>query len=432
MRTGSSIRRHLPAGVADAGIASLASFGAGLTGVTLLTESDAGIYGVFFTAFMLGGILVSELVYVPAQVAAVAAKRSVRLASVSKALRLGLIPSTVGATVAVTAGALLRNEASTETIIALVVTTCITIVFSPMQNHVRRMLHIAERSWDAAKISVLQLMVVGGAILALTASSIHRAWIPFGSLAIANTTSLAFGWLLTRAEQQAGGNIDLEFRKLAASGKWLVIRAAAPAAFAFAAANVLVQLAGSVAYGHAEAARQVAQPIIVLATGLVAVLGPHSMRAGMTFDSKTSRRTWRAYALAIAGSGAAYLALVGWAWSLNPMLRIVPRAYEVRWLVSLTIVANIISSVVMLLTTELIGSGRTKPLAGLSISTSPSLLVVASTATTTGAFARPIGLIVEGVLRFAGARFLLRRHYRSGGSPERALHVESSPPVGLP
>jgi hypothetical protein len=65
-----SVRRHVPAGVADATIASIASFGAGLTGVTLLTETDRGVYGVFFTAFMLGGIIVSELIYVPAQVVA--------------------------------------------------------------------------------------------------------------------------------------------------------------------------------------------------------------------------------------------------------------------------------------------------------------------------------------------------------------------------
>jgi hypothetical protein len=422
-----SVRRHVPAGVADATIASIASFGAGLTGVTLLTETDRGVYGVFFTAFMLGGIIVSELIYVPAQVVAVAAKRPTRLASVSKALRLGLIPSAIGALVAVIAGILMRNEAPTETIVALVVTTSVTILFSPMQNHVRKMLHIAERSWDAAKVSVAQLLVVAVAILILTATSVHRAWIPFGSLAIANSASLAFGWILARAEQRSGGDVRLEWRKLVASGKWLVLRASLPAAFAFAAANVLVQLAGSVAYGHAEAARQVAQPIIVLATGLVAVLGPHSMRAGMTLDSRTSWRTWRAYAFAISGASILYIVLVGWSWALNPMERIVPAAYEVRWLVPVTVTANVISALVMLLTSEIIGAGRTKVLAGLSAMTSPALLIVSFTAGTTGAFARPFGLILEGVLRFTGARFLLRHHYAAGIAPPSDTGV--IPPV---
>ena len=52
-------------------LASLATFAAGLTAVRLLSEIDLGIYGVFFTAFFLGSVIVTELVLVPAQVVAV-------------------------------------------------------------------------------------------------------------------------------------------------------------------------------------------------------------------------------------------------------------------------------------------------------------------------------------------------------------------------
>lgn len=420
MKSPSSVRRHLPAGVIDAGIASVASFAAGLTGVNLLTDGDRGVYGVFFTAFMLGGIIVSELIYVPAQVVAVAAKKPERLGTIPQALRLGLGPSAVGAMVAVAAGVLTIDETSSEVIVALVVTTATTIIFSPMQNHVRKMLHIAERSWDAARVSIVQLLVVGAAIAVLVNTDIHRAWIPFGSLASANIASLSFGRLISGVGSGRPATISLRFRELATSGKWLVLRASAPAAFAFVAANVLVELAGSVAYGHAEAARQVAQPIIVLATGLVAVLGPHSMRAGMTLDVRTSGRAWRGYALAIVGSGVAYVALVGWSWPLNPMLYIVPSAYNVEWLVSVTIAANVLTTLVMLLTSELIGAGRTKLLAGLSMATSPTLLLVALTAGVTGAFARPLGLITEGTARLIGSRLLLRRHYDPAGAQTAA------------
>ncbi len=408
--------RHLPAGVVDAAVASLASFGAGLTGVTLLGEAERGVYGVFFTAFMLGGILVSELVYVPAQVVAVAEKRPDRLAMTSRALRLGILPGIAGALVAVIAGLLIWDEASTETVVALVASTGLTIVISPMQNHVRKMLHIAERSWDAAKVSIAQLLVVATAVPTMMATPVNRAWIPFGSLAIANILSLSFALVLARPEQSTGQQQSLVFRELAISGRWLVLRAALPAAFAFAAANVLVALVGPVIYGYAEAARQVAQPVIVIATGLVSVLGPHSMRASMSFDSHTSWRTWRAYGLAIAGSGIAYALVVGGDWSLNPMKYIVPAAYEVAWLVPVTILANVISAAAMLLISELIGAGRAKLLAGLSAATSPALLIVALTANTTEAFARPLGLIAEGVLRLSGARLLLHRHYSGGRS----------------
>ncbi len=275
MKSPTSIRKLLPAGVVDAGIASIASFAAGLTGVNLLTDVDRGVYGVFFTAFMLGGIIVSELIYVPAQVVAVAAKKPERLGTIPQALRLGLGPTAGGALIAVAAGLLTIDETSTEVVVALVITTATTITFSPMQNHVRKMLHIAERSWDAARVSIVQLVVVAAAIGLLVNTDVHRAWIPFGSLAIANIASLSFGRLIVGGTGARPATIRLRFRELATSGKWLVVRASAPAAFAFLAANVLVELAGSVAYGHAEAARQVAQPIIVLATGLVAVLGQH-------------------------------------------------------------------------------------------------------------------------------------------------------------
>ena len=85
-------KRQLAAGVIDASIASIATFVAGLTAVRLLDEVDLGIYGVFFTAFLLGSVIVTELILVPTQVVAVDLPEDQRLRVTRRSLGLGLIP----------------------------------------------------------------------------------------------------------------------------------------------------------------------------------------------------------------------------------------------------------------------------------------------------------------------------------------------------
>ena len=45
---------------------------------------------------------------------------------------------------------------------ALVTTSILAILVSPAQDHVRRLLHIAKHSWNAAAVSAAQLIVVRG------------------------------------------------------------------------------------------------------------------------------------------------------------------------------------------------------------------------------------------------------------------------------
>jgi hypothetical protein len=66
---------------------------------------------------------------------------------------------------------------------------------------------------------------------------------------------------------------------------------------------------------------------------------------------------------------------------------------------------------VMLFTSELLGAGRARQLALLALVSSPALLLAAATAGTTGAFARPLGFVLEGSIVLFGANWWLRRHY---------------------
>lgn len=411
------IRRRLaasqvPAGVVDAALASLATFATGLTGVRLLSDVDTGVYGQFVTAFILGGVLVSDLIYVPSQVIAVAQDEEHRLDVLRRSIRLALFPSVAASLVAVVAALLTVDLTARGVVVALTLTTGATIIVSAMQDHVRRMLHIADRSWYAAIVSGVQLTVVAIAIPLLILSDLERAWIPFGSLFIANVASLTVGGLLAGAHRRRPTDAPLRFRKLVRSGRWLMMRSAIPSGAAFIAASIINRLAGPEAYGYAEAARQVAQPVTVLALGLTAVLGPRAMRAGMKADAAVSARTRRVYVLFIVLAGLLYVGIAGPAWPINPMRLVVPKAYEVSWLVSATIAANTIAAMVLLLTNEILGAAQERRLAALAVVSSPALLLAAATATNTGSFARPLGYIIEGTIVMVGAWWWLRRHYQ--------------------
>jgi hypothetical protein len=406
-------RPRLAAGVVDAGIASAASFTAGLTGVRLLTDIDRGIYGVFFTAFLLGSAVTTQLILVPAQVVAVDLPRSQRLTVVPRSVFLAVIPALVTTTAALIAAAWTADLTSGSAIVALTVTTAATIALSPLQDHIRQLLHIAELSHRAVAVSCVQLAAVALAIGVLLGLDVPHTWIPFGSLALANLLSLGVGVVLAGGlHGSAPIARQLTFRKLTTSGKWLVVRAATPATLAFVAANILTRLAGPIAYGYAEAARQVAQPITVLAVGMMAVVGPQSVRAGALGDCALGASNRRHFIKLMLLGGIAYGAVTGLDWPLNPMAALVPAAYVVGGLVAATVVANLVAAVSLGYAHELLGAGNARGLAMISLIASPALPLAATAAGSIEAFARPLGYVLEGSIRVIGGSWLLRRHYR--------------------
>ena len=285
-------------------MASLATFGSGLTGVNLLSATDRGVYGIFFTAFVLGVVLVNQLIYVPSQVMAIGQDRPLRLNGLRRTIKLAIGPSIVAGSVAFIAAASTRSLTTSSVLIALTITVGFVIPVSALQDYVRRSLHIAERSWKAAAVSGVQLVGVGISVAVLLATDINRAWIPFGSLGFANVVSVTVGLVFADAHRRTDLLAGLDFRRLVSSGKWLVTRSAIPAAAAFAAANILTSLAGPVVFGYAEAARQVAQPVVVLSIGLGSVMGPRAVRAGLRIDRRAAARNRRKDGLAVAvGAG---------------------------------------------------------------------------------------------------------------------------------
>jgi O-antigen/teichoic acid export membrane protein len=413
----SSYKRRLPAGFLDSAFASLATFAVGLAAVNFLDDVNRGVYTVYFTAFMLGTVLPRSLIYTPAEVKAVSYPNSERLSVIRHSITLGIAPGLVGALAAVIAYVVTSGYATADVSVALMATTAITIVLSPMQDHVRRMLHIAAWSWRAAWVSIVQFVAVVIAAGLGFYMDVPVAWVPFGALAVANAVSLTFAWVVGRYSVDDHAPHPLSLIELSRKGVWLVVQAAAPAITGFAVAATIAALASPEDLGYAESARVVAQPILVLSAGLTAVLAPRSMRAAMDRDRATAGRARKVYMLIMVVSGLGYAAFAGWDWVFNPMRILVPSAYVVSGLVAVTVLANIALSSVFLQVNELLGAHRERRLAAIAWATSPLALLFGFTAGTTGAFARPLGSLVGATARYALHSAALRPVYEeSSGS----------------
>lgn len=403
--------RAVPAGLIDAGMASLAHFLVGLAAVNLLDAADLGVYAVFFAAFMVSTIVPQFLVFTPAEVVAVSYPLSDRLIQLPQSLRLGIGPSLTGALVVLVAAIATASDTTHSVSLALACTAGVAVLVSPAQDHVRRLLHIARRSWRAAAVSAVQFLVVTAGLGTMIALDVPAEWIPFGSLALANVASLGLGLLLARPGDDAGTEPPLSFYELARSGRWLLTMALVPFGVGFAGALLIVELAGPEAMGYAEAARVAAQPILVLGTGLGAVLGPRGMEAAIRRNRPAAQKAMRMFLGLILVTGIAYLLIVGHPWFGNPMVYLVPPAYEVTGLVAVTIVANILTAAAFQHTSELMGGREETALMKMSLIASPFLLLGAATASFTGAFARSLGVMIEAPARFGLYGIVRERMY---------------------
>ena len=397
-----SYRRRIPAGIVDSAFASLATFAVGLTAVTVLDDVSRGVYAVYFAAFLVGVVLPRQLVFAPASIEAVSLEPpDHRLGVVTQSLRFGLVPGLVGALGAPIAYAVTSGYADASVSLALAITCAVTIVLSPMQDFVRQALHIAARSWRAAAVSIVQFTIVVIAIVAGLALDVERAWIPFGALAVANAVSLSVAWVLGNLGLDVGSAPPLRLRAIMGKGVWLIQNDLAPSVAAFAVAAIIAALASPEDLGYAEAARVVAQPILVLSAGLSAVLSPRAMKAAMDDDLTTARQNRKVYLGMILVAAVGYIAVAGWDWVLNPMAYIVPAAYVVNGLVIATVIANFSISAVYLQIHELMGANREKALARIAWIASPVIVLGGATAGFTGAFALAISRVAGTSTRYA-------------------------------
>jgi hypothetical protein len=405
------LRTALPAGVVDAGLASLATFLVGLVAATRLDAATLGAYALFFTAYLLAAVVPAQLLLLPAEIAALALPRSDRTAIVGRSLQLALPLSAFTATITTAAAAVFTRGVTAEVVLPLALGAAGTSFLSPLQDHVRKMFHLAGTSWRAALMSAIQVAGVLAAIGALTLAGVATPWIPLGALTAANAVSLTGGLLLRPRRAAPVGRPRLLLRPLLAQGRLLLVVGGVPVVASFVVAAMVTRLAGPEPLGFAEAARILSQPLLVLSMGLGAVIGPRSMESGARADAGQARRYATVFALLIGGASVAYGVV-----ALTPvtgarLAALLPGAYAVPGLILLTLVGNVLYGIVTPYRSELMGARRERGLAGVEIVGAAGQCLVALAAGALHAYARPAATAVHGVVRLAGYLRLRRGVY---------------------
>jgi O-antigen/teichoic acid export membrane protein len=407
------LRHALPAGLLDAGFASLARLAVGIYAARALTVSDLGAYALFFSAFVFASVVPMQFVLVPAELATLSADRPERLALLRQSWRIGTTVSVAAALLASLAAAL-GAEAPTRVLWPLALTMTACAALTPLQEHVRRVLHLAGISWHAALVSLIQLGCVALVLVLLTRARVPAIWRPFGALTIATVVSLGAGLLLARRRRPASRLPRYEMTDLMRSGRWLLAIEAITAGATFLASVIVTRLDTPEALGYAEAARIVGQPIFVLAVGLSAVLNPRAMEAGASRDPAAARHVARPYALLLAIVGLLYGALTAAPWWGNPLAELVPQAYVVAGLVPATVASFVLFGLPIIPRSELTGARRERVLPRVGVIAGVLQCAAALTAVWTGAFARPLGVALFGAILLLGYGYHQRLVYGSG------------------
>ena len=405
----------------DAGFASLGTFVAGLAAVNLLSDQNRGVYGVFFAAFVVGTTFPHNLVYLPYQVFSVSQPLEERLEYIGHATVTGMVFSLLGSIAILLAALVTAPETTLAVTIALTVTAFPTVGLSASQDNLRRMLHVRERHWSAAAMSVVQFGMVVISIGVMLLLDVPIVWMPFGSLLIANIVSSVLG--IVRSGGLGHWHVPeaLHWQVLVRRGRWLLGQAIVLPGATFVAAAIITAIAGAVAVGYGEAARLVGQPVLVLSTGLTAVLGPRVMSAAISSDNARGLKLIHRHAFLVLAAGAGYLLIAGWDVAWNPMSRIVPSAYVIAGLAAVSIIAAVANALVHLRVEELMGADREVDLVKVSVVASIVAVLVAFTAPWTEAFAFPLSLLAMSIARDLGYRYYRRRVYRRPpATPSRA------------
>jgi O-antigen/teichoic acid export membrane protein len=395
---GLRLHRAVPAGMLDASSASLASFAVTLHAARSLAPADLGTYALFYTAFIMTAVVPTHLFFSPAEIGSLAYPEPRRLRLLEQSLHRGLLLALGTAAIGILAAVLGAAGAPTGVVAPLALTSVACTAVSPVQDHVRRLLHFAGHSWRAAAVSTTQLIVALGCLVLFSKLHVPAVWAPFGALLGANIASLAFGLRLSASRRSFPALDRLAVLDLLRSGRWLLLVGLTPAAARFLGGVLVTHLASAATFGYVEAARVVSQPVYVLMMGLAAVFTPRLMKAGSDRAADLASRVgWPFKAMLIAG-GLLYLLAVGFMWPFNPLPRVLPSAYVAEGAVPLMILALTLQGILHPARSELMGAGQAPALLRLEIVSSSLLCAAAATAHVTGVLALPAGAVMQGAV----------------------------------
>jgi hypothetical protein len=390
------------AGLCDSSLSSLAGLGAGLYAAHFLSPALLGAYAIFFIAFQLGGYAPVMLYFLPVRVAALDIDAEHRLSLLTPTLLRGALVGGVAAALTPFAGVFVLGQLSLHDGAPLALTAALFVLLSPLQDHTRAMFHLAAQPWRAVWVSACHLSVVCVAIAAMHFLPVARQSVPFGSLALANAASLLLGLWLARTELHRI-HLPLEaMTSLFKSGWSLLVSTLVPLATQFLAGGLVVWFTTVDNLGYAEAARVVAQPIHVASMGLAQAITPLLMQAAQSGSAQRVKRPRRLFLVGLIACTLLYLPLVGVSHPLNAVQVLLPNAYHLQALVLASIAAIFVYDLSHLPRTELAASRNGAQLVLPTIAGSIAHLVfVAAAMRELGAYAIPLGILVNGAITMA-------------------------------
>jgi O-antigen/teichoic acid export membrane protein len=272
------------------------------------------------------------------------------------------------------------------------------------------MFHVSKRSWLAATMSAIHFLIT--AVSLTVGLRTDPLWAPFGALAIGNVASLGFAALATG--RIAPGTFPRPSQnEVFALGGWLLFTGFARTSSSYIARVLLNSIVGIAALGHVEAARVVAQPINVLALGLMAQVGPRLTQAGASGHRDDAKRWRRRFFFLLATIALPYALLTAAPWSTNPLASITPRAYEAPGLTAAMLIAVITTCVLRPLRAELLGTRLQRKIAGVSAISSVIEILVVFAGGLVGSFVMPIGVFVGAIAAAVLYNRILNRTYRN-------------------
>jgi len=282
---------------------------------------------------------------------------------------------------------------------------------SPVQDHLRRLLHSAGRSWDAAKTSGIQVLTVTLFLAVLLAvGEAERPWVPFGVLALANVASAS--WALRHC-RRAGPRLGVDLSRVRRQGSTLLIASLATFSGGYVALALVTAASGPAAAAQVEAVRLLSQPVTVVVAGMLAVLGPRVMTATLTRAPRETHRIVGKPLLLLGLLMTGYVAITSAPWSGSPLRLLVPRAFDVPGLLPAMVVAQMLAYSVGLYRCVPVALRSSAPL--LTVEVISALLGVGTTALVLqhGSWAAVWGILIGNLMALLGfsrvATVLLRR-----------------------
>jgi len=401
-------------GQLDAGFASLATFITGLAAIRELGTSGLAAYALLISAYHVANQFPKQLIFSPSQVLAVDLPAKERLGALAHSVPRGAWMSAASA-LAVPLGALFVSGAvPRQDLIALSLTAALLAVVSPIQDHVRAVLHMSRASWMAAAMSATNLAGTG-LLLAVMYSSI--SWAVFGSLFVGNCLSLGVGavWIARRRTPPPPRPSMQHLRWL---GGWLLASGLSKTMIRYGVNVLLTIFVGIVGLGFIQAARVVAQPVNVFSQGVMAQVGPYLTEAASRRNAVAARRWSRRFVALLGMVAVPYLMLVATPWWLNPFAALAPRAYEVPGLVAATVLVVAASAYMRSLRLQLLGARLQKIAARITILAGLVELALVSSGSVIGAYAAPFAAGAATVITILWFLRTLRQVYRRPDDPE--------------